>query len=419
VAPRRERPPRKRRANGEGSVFWFAPRKLWVSDVTLPDGKKRRKYSKTEVQARKELRRMLTALERGEPLGRDDLTLTRFLTEMFLPVDDKGHPLPHALMKGKPSHLARTEEIIRHHIVPSSIGALRLSRLRPLDIQLWRDAKLVEVSPRTKKLYSPTSVRLLQVTLQGALKHAVRLEFIARNPAELVPLPAKSDFEGTAWEPDEAMRFLATCAGHRLENLFVLALLTGMREGELLGLRWSDIHWDANMLMVRSNVVWVRGTAHHGTPKRERSKRPVPLVPWAMDVLRRQQTRQAPERQQAGADWHDLDLVFPNNVGNPINTSTFRTRVFHTLMKAAGVPAIRFQDIRGTTATLLAFLRVDETIIQKLLGHAAVKTTQRHYIHLLDDPRVREALERLQGALSAPPAAGDVATGAGATPPAS
>jgi integrase len=156
------------------------------------------------------------------------------------------------------------------------------------------------------------------------------------------------------------------------------------------------------MLMVRSNVVWVRGTAHHGTPKRERSKRPMPLVPWAVNVLRRQQARQAVEREQAGADWHDLDLVFPNNVGNPINTSTFRTRVFHPHMKAANVPAIRFQDIRGTTATLLAFLGVDETIIQKLLGHAAVQTTQRHYIHLLDDPRVRQALERLQHALATP-----------------
>jgi integrase len=413
VAPRKERPPRKRRANGEGSVFWFAPRKLWVSDVSLPDGKKRRKYSKTEVEARKKLRHMLTALERGEALARDDLTLARFLTEIFLPVDDKHQPLPHALMKGKPSHLARTDQIIRHHILPSPIGGLRLSRLRPLDIQQWRDAKLVEVSPKTKKPNSPTSVRLMQVTLQGALKHAVRLEFIPRNPAELVPLPAKSEFEGTAWEPDDAMRFLAACAGHRLENLFVLALLTGMREGELLGLRWADIHWDVNMLMVQSNVVWVRGRAHHGTPKRERSKRPVPLVPWAVDVLRRQQARQAAERQQASTEWHDLDLVFPNNVGNPINTSTFRTRVFHLLMKAAKVPPIRFQDIRGTTATLLAFLGVDEAIIQKLLGHAAVQTTRRHYIHLLDDPRVRQALERLQTTLATPQLAAGAAAATG------
>ncbi|HXA28389.1 MAG TPA: tyrosine-type recombinase/integrase [Candidatus Angelobacter sp.] len=133
-----------------------------------------------------------------------------------------------------------------------------------------------------------------------------------------------------------------------------------------------------------------------------RMRAAVPLVPWAIEALRRQQTRQADERAAAGADWHDLDLVFPNNVGNPINTSTFRTRVFHPLMKAAKVPAIRFQDIRGTTATLLAFLSVDEAIIQKRLGHAAVQTTRRHYIHLMDDPRVREALERLQHALAAP-----------------
>jgi integrase len=245
MPPRRDRPPHKKRANGEGTVFWHAGKKRWASAVIGPDGRKKRLYSKTEVEARKKLRHMLTAVERGEPLGRDDLTLARFLTEIFLPVDDKRQPLPHALMKGKPSHVARTEGIIRQHIVPCSIANVRLSRLRPLDIQQWRDTKLAEISPKTKKPNSPTSVRLMQVTLQGALKHAVRLEFIARNPAELVPLPAASDFEGSAWEPDEAMRFLDVCVGHRLENLFTLALLTGMREGELLGLRWADIHWSA------------------------------------------------------------------------------------------------------------------------------------------------------------------------------
>src|SRR5579884_4406791 len=113
-----------------------------------------------------------------------------------------------------------------------------------------------------------------------------------------------------------------------------------------------------------------------------------------------------------GTDWDDLDLVFPNNVGNPVNTSTFRTRVPHPLMKSVRVPAIRFQDIRGTAATLRAFLKVDEAIIQKLLGHAAVQTTRRHYIHLQDDPKVREALERLQGTL-ATPASAAVAAAAG------
>jgi hypothetical protein len=102
-------------------------------------------------------------------------------------------------MKGKPSHLARTSQIIRHHIIPSPIGGLRLSRLRPLDIQRWRDAKLVEVSPKTKKPNSPTSVRLMQVTLQGALKHAVRLEFIARNPAELGDGPARVAMTGAGY----------------------------------------------------------------------------------------------------------------------------------------------------------------------------------------------------------------------------
>src|SRR5579884_37534 len=388
-------PRQKKRGNGDGSIFWWEGRQRWVVDVTLLDGKRHRTYCRTETEAKRVLRNALAQMDRGELPARNDLTLARFLTQMYLPVDERRHPKEGALLAGKPSHLSRTEEIIRLHIAPTPLGRMRLGRIGPLDVRRWRDTKLAETSAKTRELHSPTHVRLMQVTLSRALSEAARMELITRNPAALVPLPQKADFEGDAWDPDEAVRFLDAAAGHRLELLFVVALTTGMREGELLGLRWSDVHADRQVITVLSNVVWVHGRAIHGDPKTQRSRRTLPLIPMAREALQRQRRRQAAERIAAGPEWSDLDLVFPNTVGKPINASTFRTRVYHKLVDAAQVKRIRFQDIRGTTATLLRYLGEDDDIIKQLLGHALVETSRKHYIHLEENPRLRAALNRL------------------------
>jgi integrase len=390
----------KRRPNGQGSVFFWARRGRWVTDVSVPGGKRFRYYSTSSAEAHRKLREALTSIDRGEVSTDPDLTLARFLTEIYLPLDEAGNPKPGALLKGKPSHISRTAELIRLHLAPTPLGRMAVRRIGPLDVRRWQISKLEEVSPKTKRLQSRSHVRLMQVTLSGALHAAVGMELVHRNAAASVPLPEKSDFEGEAWDPEEALRFLAAAADDRLQDLFVVALLTGMRLGELLGLRWSAVHWESSRLTVVSNVVWIHGHAHHGDPKGPRSRRSIPLIPMAVEALRRQQRRQAVERLQVGAEWDGIDLVFPNTVGKPINSSTFRTRVYHALIAKANVKRIRFQDLRGTTATLLRFLGASDEVIKELLGHALAETTRRHYIHLQENPAVREALTRLGGLLA-------------------
>jgi integrase len=405
---RRGSPP-KRRRNGEGSVFWWERRRRWVVRVTLPEGKRAVYYCRTKTEAERTLRAAVAAAKAGHPLRARGLTLARYLTEVFLP-----------RLKGKPSHVARTTEIVQVHLAASVLGRVHLTRLRPIQVEDWKNAKLAEISSRTGKPYSPTTVRLMHVTLRRALADAVRWEFVDRNVAALVATPSTSKFEGTAWSVEEAVRFLEVAADDPLEALWVLAVTTGMRQGELLGLRWADVRLVDRRLSVEQSMVWIHGHAVPGTPKTPRSRREVELVGMAVAALERQATRQAALRRHNRPRWNDLDLVFCNGVGNPLNPATLRTRRFIPLIGRAGVPRIRFHDMRGTTASLLYAAGADDRQVQDLLGHSSVTTTHDRYIHTKaraqPNAKQREAVDRLEhvltgssdGAGRRPPTASDV-----------
>lgn len=385
------RPPRgssPRRRNGEGSIFWWERRQRWVVRVPLNDGKRDTYYCSTEAEAGRKLRIALAAARAGRLPGANSLTVARFLTDRFLP-----------RLTGKPSHLARTTEIVKLHLAPSVLGPVPITQLRPVQVEDWRNDKLAEISARTGKPYSPTTVRLMHVTLRRALAVAVRWELVDRNVAALVPLPSTADFEGTTWSAEEAGRFLDAAAYHPLEALWVLALTTGMRQGELLGLRWADVQLRERRLRVAQSMVWIHGRPTPSTPKTRRSRREIELVDVAVAALERHAVQQVAHRLRTGSRWNDLDLVFCNGLGKPLNPATLRTRAFLPLMVRARVPKIRFHDMRGTTASLLYASGADDRQVQDLLGHSSVRTTHDHYIHtrahVQANPLQRAAVERL------------------------
>jgi integrase len=146
----------------------------------------------------------------------------------------------------------------------------------------------------------------------------------------------------TTLSPEQARQFLDAARGDRLEALYVLAITTGMRLGELLRLRWREVDLNARVLSIRG----ARPGEGGGGPKTQRSRRPVVLTEVAAAALRRHRAAQAAERIRAGAAWQDQDLVFPNTVGGPLNPSNLRHRSFHALLEPAGLPRIRFHDLR-------------------------------------------------------------------------
>ena len=183
----------------------------------------------------------------------------------------------------------------------------------------------------------------------------------------------------------EARQLLEAAQGNRLEGLYVLAVHTGMRRGELLGLQWGDIDLDDTFPTIRVRRTLTRkGTGYVlGEPKTKKSRRTVRLTPQAVEVLRTHRARQAQEKLRMGSLYGDQSLVFAGNGGGLINPSNLRQRSFAPLLERAGLPRITFHDLRHTCASLLFQKNVHPKLVQELLGHASVAITLDTYSHVL------------------------------------
>jgi integrase len=214
------------------------------------------------------------------------------------------------------------------------------------------------------------------------------------NVCNDVQLPGREKPNRQFLTPEQAQLLLQKVQGHPLEGIVTLALATGMREGEILGLRWSDVDLDLGMLRVNCTVTYVTGHGCvEGEPKTETSKRGVMLPPMVVDVLKRHRLKQLEKRIAAGAAWVDRDLVFPGDHGDFLISDTLLRR-FHRLLEQIGLPRIRFHDLRHSAATLLLSMGVQMKVIQELLGHSSINITADIYSHVLP-PTHREAIDKM------------------------
>lgn len=259
-----------------------------------------------------------------------------------------------------------------------------LTRLSPQHLQRLYATKL--------ETLSPTTVNHVHAVLHKALSNAVRWGAVNRNVADLVDPPRNRPFEIATLTAHEARTFLDAASGNRLEALFVLAVTTGMRQGELLGLRWRDVDFDACALQIRGSMQATPDGLRIMEPKTRTSQRRVTLSREPVDALRRHRVAQAEERLQLGAAWEDNGLVFANVVGRPIAAGNLLRRSFEPLLKRAGLPRIRFHDLRHTSATLLLGRGIHPKIVAEMLGHSRVGTTLDRYSHVTPTMQ-REAAE--------------------------
>jgi len=221
--------------------------------------------------------------------------------------------------------------------------------------------------------------------LHKALAQAVKWSLIPRNPADAVKAPIPSTKEMRPLSAQEARKLLEAACGNRLEALYVLAIHTGMRRGELLGLRWDDIDLDSSSIRVRRTLTRPENGKRFalGKPKTKKSCRTVRLTQRAVEALKRHRARQAEEKLKAGSLYQDQGLVFASVNGGLINPSNLRQRSFASLLKRADLPHITFHDLRHTCASLLFQRNVHPKFVQELLGHASVAITLDTYSHML------------------------------------
>jgi len=286
----------------------------------------------------------------------------------------------------------RYRDLARLHVLPI-LGNVRLSKLAASDVQhLYAD--------RLGAGLSPTSVRHVHGVLHKVLDQAVRWGLLSRNVTDAVDPPRRATPEAKTWEARQAAKFLVAATGDDLDALWRLAILTGMRRGELLGLLWADLDLDRGAVAVRRTMS--RGAGSKlvaGEPKTASGRRQIALPATAAESLRRHRVRQLEHRLAAGPAYDDQGRVFTNETGGPLHPNSLALR-FRRLTLAAGLPAIRFHDLRHTCATLMLANGEHPKVVQERLGHADIAMTMNLYSHVTGDMQ-RQAADRLDAAIEA------------------
>jgi integrase len=308
-----------------------------------------------------------------------------------------------------PSTVIRYTGIIERHLIPR-IGALLLRDLRPAHIQATYGEALAPGGRLDGKPgpLSPRTVLQHHRVLKEALSHAVEWQLIARNPADAVRPPHFRRREMRVLSPEEARRFLELAQDSPYYVLIYLALSTGARMGELLGLRWADLDLNSGTMRITRTAGWLPGVGVvFSTPKTQRAVRPVALSRDTVDVLRRHRRAQLETRLTLGPAYEDQDLVFAWATGRPQNRGAVR-RELQQLAAKAGFEGLRFHDLRHTAATLMLAAGVNPKVTSERLGHATVAFTLDTYSHVLPDMQrqAAEAMDRLLGRPAGRPATG-------------
>ena len=357
-----------RRGNGEGTI---SRRKdgRWEGRYYVPteDGPKRKViYGKTRAEVSEKLTKALSDRANGIVYDNENITIGEYL-DVWLKGSVYGSV--------RQSTYDRDTNLVNNHIKPV-LGSLKLKKLNSAHVQnFYRN--------RLDTGLSASTVRKIHDILRRGLAQAVDWHLTQRNVADVVKPPRPVPKEIVALSTDETRRLLDAAAEDRLEALYVLAVHTGMRQGEMLALRWQDVDIENAVLSVRRTLTRRGGKIAFGEPKTKKSRRSIRLTPQAVDALRAHLERQLRDMEILGDHYQDQGLIFTTDTGAPINPSNLRQRSFTPLLKRVGLPHMRFHDLRHTCATLLLSRGVHPKFVQELLGHATIAITLDTYSHVM------------------------------------
>jgi integrase len=356
-------------------------------------GRRKRKYyygaTQAEVQAK--LDEAKNDIREFRPLP-NERTLTGDFLEQWL--------LEFVKPNARPRTYAGYCDIVRLHLKPQ-LGHIPLTKLSPLDVQRLINRKVQEknrVKNMTDKNLSGRTVRYIHAVLRSALNRAVAWHLVKRNAALGIKLPKPVRPRIRPLDLDQAKALLEAVKGDRLEALYSVALALGLREGEVLGLRWENIDLDAGTLRVEKSLQLISKKLVLAPLKTDESRRTLALPAFAVASLRSHRIAQKKERLVAADRWKGGEpFVFCTGIGTPIFPRNLR-RQFRSVLTNANLPRVRFHDLRHTAGTLLAAQGVSPRVIMEILGHTQVSMTMNVYVHATDAMQV-EAAQRIDRAL--------------------
>jgi len=338
-------------------------------------GKRRQKWHTvkgTKKDAQRELARLLHELNTGAYVEPTAMTLAVYLDRWL-------HD--YAKSNVSPKTYERYEEIVRLHLKPA-LGHVQLSKLQPLQIARYYSDALVSGRADGGGGLSARSVLHHHRVLRSALHQAVKWLLLPRNPADAVDPPRPQNREMKALDEEATATLLRAAASTRLSLPVMLAVTTGLRRGEILGLRWEDIDFQSATLAVRQSIEQTREGLRFKQPKTVKGRRVVALPSLAIEALKQHRAKQAATRLALGGGYSDNDLVCAREDGTPWPPDALST-AFVGLVRKAGVPVVRFHDLRHTHATQLLRQGVHPKIVSERLGHSTVGITLDVYSHVL------------------------------------
>jgi integrase len=336
----------------------------------------------TSKDAEKWLRAALVRKDKGEALEDPDVTFAALFEEW---------------METKKKRKPKTLEIYRnnfdYYIKPTFAGA-KLSLITSRDVQKWINKLVAED-------YDSDTIRMVYGAFRGPIKYALIHKMLTVNPLTGVELPKKEKRKANVLEPDEALKVLEVCRAEPGGIFAAFLLWSGTRPNEATGLQWKDVSWEKGSVEIRRNIVWLQGNKwEFGDLKTEDSNRSFTLPASFMAWLKEHRQAQLQQRMRIGRNWADYDLVFANEVGEPLTRSVYR-HLWRRILGKASLPEERTKmrpyDARHTMATLLLLERTPTKVVSARLGHASTSITEDVYSHVLDamQEQATDDLERV------------------------
>ncbi len=368
----------KKRGQNEGSI---RKRKdgAWEARVTVgidANGKQIRKslYGKTKKDAFEKMTDLQNNLQKGIISNPTEMTVSEWLEQYMLKYKKK---------YVRPATYNNYSVKVKNHINPI-IGNHKLKSLQQIHIQDM-------VNRLQDKGLSPSTITDIFKLLHNALETAIDAGYIARNPANRVKLPKVPKPQINVLTPEQQDAFVEQAKVTYMGNMYIFDLCTGMRLGELLALRWSDIDFPNNILHVNHSLYKSKDPddpsshwrLYFGDPKTEAGKRTIPLNDVAEKVLTDVYMQQEESKHKAGDAYEDDDLVFCTQFGRPLDPNNMR-RTFYSICDKIGIKGLHPHCLRHTFTTRGAENDVDVRVMQRLLGHSNIQETANTYTHVLD-----------------------------------